>query len=56
VSLIFLVIAILAFLGIVLFGKNMDAVEAQRFLAGGLAAFSAAHLAWPANWGPGPRG
>jgi hypothetical protein len=34
----------------------MDALEAQRFLAGGLAAFAAAHVGWPANWGPGPRG
>lgn len=55
-SLIFLIIAALCFLGILLFGKNMDALEAQRFLAGGLAAFAAAHIPWPANWGPGPRG
>jgi hypothetical protein len=52
-SLIFLVISVLCFGGILLFGKNMDALEVQRFLAGGLAAFAAAHIAWPANWGPG---
>lgn len=55
-SLIFLVVAILCFLGILFFGKNMDPGEVQRFLAGGLASFAAAHLPWPANWGPGPRG
>lgn len=55
-SLIFLVLSVLCFLGILLFGKNMDALETQRFLAGGLAAFAAAHLPWPASWGPGPRG
>jgi hypothetical protein len=55
VSLIFLVVAVICFLGIVFFGKNMDALEAQRFLAGGLAAFAAAHIGWPANWGPGSR-
>jgi hypothetical protein len=55
VSLVFLVISILCFLGILLFGKNMDPLEVQRLLAGGLAAVAAAHVAWPANWGPGPR-
>lgn len=54
-SLVFLVVAVLCFLGILLFGKNMDALEVQRLLAGGLAAFAAAHIGWPANWGPGPR-
>lgn len=49
-SLIFLVVAVLCFLGILLFGKNMDALEVQRFLAGGLAAFAASHLAFPERW------
>lgn len=51
-SLIFLIVAILCFLGILFFGKNMDPLEVQRFLAGGLAAFAAAHISWPTNWGP----
>jgi len=51
-SLIFLILSIICFLGILVFGKNMDALEVQRFLAGGLAAFAAAHIAWPGSWGP----
>lgn len=54
-SLIFLIISILCFLGILFFGDSMDALEVQRLLAGGLAAFAAAHVGWPANWGSGPR-
>lgn len=55
-SLVFIVIAVLCFLGILIFGKNMDPIEAQRFLAGGLASFAAAHFPWPGHWGPGSRG
>lgn len=55
-SLIFLVIAIVCFGGVVVFGAEMHSVEeVHRFLAAGLAAFAAAHIGWPSNWGPGPR-
>ena len=56
-SLIFLIIAILIFLVTAITGEDMtDANEALRWTAGGLAFFAAAHIPWPGNWGPGPRG
>lgn len=55
-SLIFTVLAILAFLIVAIIGEDMtDPNEALRWTAAGLAFFAAAHVAWPANWGPGPR-
>lgn len=50
-SLIFLVIAIVLFL-LVGLGTTVGSVDALRLVAFGLAAFAAAHIAWPANWGP----
>lgn len=53
-SLIFLVVAIVLFL-LVGFGTTVGSVDALRLVAFGLASFAASHIAWPGNWGPGPR-
>jgi len=36
-------------------GTTVGHVDALRLTAFGLASFAAAHIAWPGNWGPGPR-
>lgn len=54
-SLVFTIIAIVLFLLAGIAGAVGD-VDAGRLVAFGLASFAAAHIAWPGNWGPGPRG
>lgn len=53
-SLILLIVAIVLFI-LVGLGTTVGHVDAIRLTAFGLAAFAAAHIAWPGNWGPGPR-
>lgn len=55
-TLLFLILSIFVFLFVVVTGHHMtEPNEALRWMAGGLALFAAAHIGWPANWGPGPR-
>lgn len=44
VRIIFLVIAIVCFLGVAIFAKEMDAVEQLRISMAGLAAFAASFI------------
>lgn len=51
-NLVFLVIAMVIFL-LVGLGASLGTVDSLRLVSFGLAAFVAAHVAWPGTWGSG---